>query len=412
MRATEASACRSCGSEALEPILDLGLQPLANALRHADDSEPESRFPLATVLCTSCSLVQLTVSVDPAVLFDTYHYFSSFSTTMLDAMGDLAGRFTRDLGLGDGDLVVEVASNDGYLLRQYLDLGVPVLGIDPAANVAEVAVERGVPTLVEFFGTESASRLRADGVRAQVLHANNVMAHVPDINDFVAGISLLLADDGVAVIETPYIADLVASVEFDTIYHEHVFYYSLTSVVALASRHGLVVSDVERLSIHGGSLRLQLRHGAASGPSRAVTDLLEEEAGAGISDPAYYAAFTGRVEELKQRTVRLLRRLHDGGARLAAYGGAAKGAVLLNHFGIDRQIIEVVVDRNYHKHGLMMPGVGIPIVGTERLTEDRPDYVLLLAWNFADEIIGQQKDYLDGGGAFIVPIPELRIVER
>jgi SAM-dependent methyltransferase len=345
-------------------------------------------------------------------MFDSYHYFSSFSTTMVADMGTLARRLTTDLGLGPDQLVVEVASNDGYLLSHYVDLGVPVLGIDPAANVAKVANERGVPTLVEYFGLETASRLRAEGRRADVLHANNVMAHVPDINDFVAGIATLLADDGVAIIETPYLVDLITSVEFDTIYHEHVFYYSLQAVSTLAARHGLVVADVERLPIHGGSLRIHLRHAAAAQPSAAAVALLEQEADLAVGTPGFYAGFVERVEELKQATLALVRQLRADGSRLAAYGAAAKGTVLLNHFGIDRDLIDFVVDKNHHKHGLLMPGVAIPIADPGRLLLDRPDHVLLLAWNFADEIIGEQAEYLAAGGAFIVPIPELRVVER
>ena len=403
--------CRSCGAAELRPVIDLGAQPLANALRAPADESPEVHIPLAVVFCPACSLAQLSVTVDPSVMFDSYHYFSSYSTTMVADMKALAGRLTDTLGLDGSSLVTEVASNDGYLLRHYIDLGVPVLGIDPAANVAAVAVERGVPTLVEYFGAATAAAIVADHGPSAVLHANNVMAHVPDINDFVAGIAIALADDGVAVIETPYLIDLMASVEFDTIYHEHVFYYSLTAVDALMRRHGLVVADVEHLPIHGGSLRLFVRpEGAAITP--VVGEMLEREATLGVARPAYYEGFARRVAELKTRTVELVRQMHADGSRLAAYGAAAKGAVLLNHFGIDHTLIDFVVDRNDHKHGLLMPGVGVPISGPERLLTDRPDAVLMLAWNFAAEIIDQQAEYLAAGGAFIVPIPELEVVRR
>lgn len=411
MKVTPVSACRSCGTTGLRPVLDLGEQPLANALRSPGDDTPEARCRLATVRCPVCSLVQLDVTVDPETMFDEYHYFSSYSTTMVQDMGGLARRMTDERRLGADSLVVEVASNDGYLLSQYRDIGVPVLGIDPARNVAQVAIDAGVPTLVEYFGTATAERLRSEGRRADVLHANNVLAHVPDVNDFVAGIATLLADSGVAVVETPYVIDLIESVEFDTIYHEHVFYYSLTAVDALARRNGLVVADVEHLPIHGGSLRLFLAPaGVAS--TAAVAARLDVERELGVTEAGFYGGFAERVGALKQETVTLVEKLRREGHRLAAYGAAAKGAVLLNHFGIDHHSIDFVVDRNEHKHGLVMPGVGIPIVATERLLTDRPDYVLLLAWNFAAEIVEQQQAYLDAGGSFIVPVPELEVVTR
>jgi SAM-dependent methyltransferase len=402
-------ACRSCGATDLRPVIDLGTQPLANALRTPGDSSAEPRYRLATVFCPACALVQLDVTVPPETMFDQYNYFSSYSTTMVDEMGRLAKRMCAERELGPDQLVIEVASNDGYLLRQYLDLGVAVQGVDPARNVAEVAIETGVPTMVDYFGTETAERLRSQGMRADVLHANNVMAHVPDINDFVAGIGIVLADQGLAVVETPYVVDLIASAEFDTIYHEHVFYYSLSAVDALVRRHGLVVDDVERLPIHGGSLRLFIVAGSAA-PTGRVADMLEEERRLGVAQDHYYSDFADRVDAVRRSTTALVSRLHDDGHRLAAYGAAAKGTVLLNHFGIDHRLIEFVVDRNEHKHGLLMPGVGIPIEATGRLLSDQPDDVLLLAWNFAEEIIGQQQAYLEAGGSFIVPLPELATV--
>jgi SAM-dependent methyltransferase len=406
---TPIHACRSCGTSSLLPVLDLGRQPLANALRVPGDKQIEATFPLATVVCPSCSLVQLTGTVTPEVMFDRYHYFSSYSTTMVAEMGALAERLTRDRGLGDHSMVVEVASNDGYLLAHYRDLGVPVLGIEPAANVAEVAIAAGIPTRVEYFGLSTAAALVAEGVRAGVLHANNVMAHVPEINDFMAGISMVLADGGVAVIETPYLVDLVDSVEFDTIYHEHVFYHSVTAVDVLARRHGLVVADVEHLAIHGGSLRLFLQR-TGDPVSPAVADALAAEQSLGVTDAAYYAGFAERVADLKHRLRSHVTELVAGGGRVAAYGAAAKGAVLLNHFGIGADLIDFVVDRNPHKQGLEMPGVAIPISPPERLLVDQPDEVVLLTWNFATEIIEQQVEYLSRGGAFVIPIPELKVV--
>jgi SAM-dependent methyltransferase len=390
-------------------VIDLGEQPLANGLLRPDDAEPERRFPLALVRCEGCALVQLTGTVDPKVLFDDYHYFSSFSTTMIDAMRTLAAQTVERTGLGPDSLVVEIASNDGYLLQHYRDLGVPILGIDPARNVAAAATARGIPTEVDYFDLEVAQRLRCQGRVADVIHANNVMAHVPEINSFVAGVAHLLAPDGVAVIETPHLVRMVEGAEFDTIYHEHVFYWSLTSLVPLMARHGLMVSDVERLSIHGGSLRVFVSHLGAV-PTAAVAEVLAEETRLGVAAAPYYLDFADRVAALRAATVSLLRDLRSDGATIAAYGAAAKGTVLLNHFGIDHGLVDFVVDRNPGKQGFLLPGTKIPIVDPARLLADRPDHVLLLTWNFADEIIAQQAAYLAGGGRFIVPIPELRVV--
>lgn len=409
MSFTPIDTCRSCGGGNLHPVVDLGTQPLANALRRPGDDSPEPRYPLALVCCGACSLVQLTGSVSPSELFDTYQYFSSFSTTMLDAMAALASRLIAERGLGPGTLVVELASNDGYLLTNYVERGIPVLGVDPAANVASVAIERGVPTLVAYFGEGVARQVVAEHGRAAVVHANNVLAHVPDVNDFVGGIATLLAPEGVAVIETPYLIRLIEHCEFDTIYHEHVFYYSLSALTALFSRHGLTIVDLEELPIHGGSLRLFVRSDRAE-PSATVAGFLERERAVGVASAEYYADFADRVARLKDRTMALLGSLRAKGHRLAAYGAAAKGTVLCNHFGIGTDLVEFVVDRSPYKQGLLMPGVHLPIGPPELLLQERPDETLLLAWNFADEIVSQQAAYVLAGGRFIVPIPEPRML--
>ncbi len=400
--------CRSCGSGGLALVLDLGEQPLANAYREPDDLSKEARYPLALLRCCACSLVQLTGTVPPRLMFDTYHYFSSYSSTMVDAMRVLAERVTAQRGLMADDLVVEIASNDGYLLKHYLELGIPVLGVEPAQNVAAVAKDSGVPTLTEYFTRSLGSELTASGQAASVIHANNVMAHVPEINDFVAGIAAALRPDGVAIIETPYVVRLVDGREFDTIYHEHVFYYSLTAVVSLVERHGLTVVDVDQVSLHGGSLRLFLQH-AGLPSSRRVEELLKSESERGISTDEYYADLGKRVAQLKSEVTELIHKLRADGATIAAYGAAAKGTVLLNHFGLDHNTIDFVVDRSVHKHGLLMPGVGIPILAAEELVRRRPDYTLLLAWNFADEILEQQHAYRTAGGTFIVPVPTISL---
>jgi C-methyltransferase./Methyltransferase domain./Hypothetical methyltransferase. len=400
--------CRSCASGDLAPVLDLGLQPLANAYREPDDISTQARYPLALLRCRACSLVQLTGTIPPKLMFDTYHYFSSYSSTMVDSMRVLAKRLTAERGLTADDLVVEIASNDGYLLKHYLELGIPVLGVEPAKNVAAVARESGVPTLSEYFTRALGSELAGSGRSASVIHANNVMAHVPEINDFVAGISAALRPDGVAVVETPYLVRFVEDREFDTTYHEHVFYYSLTAVSSLVERHGLTIADVEQIPLHGGSLRLFIQHAGYPSTER-VQQLLRSEQERGVTTDEYYSDFANRVEELKTEVTDLILKLRAEGATIAAYGAAAKGTVLLNHFGLDRDMIDFVVDRSVHKQGLLMPGVGIPILAAEELERRRPDYTLLLAWNFADEILEQQHAYRAAGGTFIIPVPTISL---
>lgn len=413
---TTIGACRACGAVGLVPVLSLGRTPLANALPTRDDlARSEETFPLDLVLCEACSLVQITETVSPETLFRDYVYFSSFSDTMIEHARLLAGRLIAARSLGAASLVMEIASNDGYLLQHYLAAGVPVLGIEPARNVARVAIEeRGVPTLVEFFGRALAARLASEGKRADVLHANNVLAHVADLGGVVAGIRAVLNDaaasPGVAVVEAPYLRDMIDGTEFDTIYHEHLCYFSLTALDALFERHDMRIVDVERLAIHGGSLRIFAVAGRehAAGPN--VTRLRQEEAALGIGERAYYAGFAGRVERLKRELRALLGQLKAEGKRIAAYGASAKGSTLLNYIGVGAETIDFVADRSRHKQGRFTPGTHIPIVGPEELAARAPDYTLLLTWNFADEILRQQSEYRAGGGRFIVPVPDVRVV--
>lgn len=407
-----ANACLVCGRRALVPVMSFGEMPLANALiAEAELGQPEARFPLELVFCESCALLQITEPVDPELLFGEYAYFSSTSTTMLEHAAHLVEHLVRERGLGHGDLAMEVASNDGYLLKHYARMGVPVLGIDPARNVAEQAARQGVETICAFFGEELGRELAAAGRRASVLHANNVLAHVPDVNGVCAGVAHVLADDGVAVIETPYVRDLVERTEFDTVYHEHLFYYSLTALDRLFARNGLRIVDVERIAIHGGSLRVSATRADVQMETRpSVQILLEEEDRLGVTRRGYFEDFADSVRELREELWALLRDLKRRGHRLAAYGAAAKGATLLNSFGIGGDVLEFVADRSFHKQGLYMPGVRLPIVAPEYLLEALPDDVLLLAWNFADEILAQQEEYRRRGGHFIVPIPHPRVV--
>ena len=404
--------CRSCGGGDLETVLSLGETPLANSLVAPDRlDEPEPTFPLDLAFCPACSLVQITETVPPEVLFRDYVYFSSFSDTMLRHATELASELIAERALGPESLVVEAASNDGYLLGIYRSRGVRVLGIEPALNIAAVAQERGVTTIAEFFDSELAARLAAEGTRADVFHAHNVLAHVAGLNDFVGGIAAVLADDGIAVIEVPYVKDMLDRCEFDTIYHEHLCYFSLTALDALVRRHRLALADVQRVPIHGGSLRLRVGHEGATTPSEAVTALLAEERAWGVTELATYRSFGDRVSELGRDLVALLGRLRSDGARIAAYGAAAKGSTLLNVFGIGPETVEFVADRSTHKQGRYMPGVRIPIAAPERLLAEMPDYVLILAWNLADEVIAQQDDYRRRGGRFILPVPVPEVLD-
>jgi hypothetical protein len=330
---------------------------------------------------------------------------------MLRHAEELVGRLITLRCLDDHSLAVEIASNDGYLLQYYHRRGIPVLGIEPAVNVARVAQEeRGIRTLCEFFGEELARQLRERGERADVIHAHNVLAHVANLNGFVHGIQLLLKDDGLAVIEVPYVKDLIDQCEFDTIYHEHLCYFSLTALDRLFRRHALVIQDVERIPIHGGSLRLFVSKTASASQGATARSLLSEETTWGVDRLEFYQGFARRVENLKMALCSLLLGLKRKGKRLAAYGAAAKGSTLLNYFNIGWEILDFVVDRSIYKQGRYMPGVHLPIYPPTELLEAMPDYVLLLAWNFADEIVEQQAEYRRQGGRFIVPVPEVKMV--
>ena len=404
------TGCRSCGCTDLATVLDLGTTPLADRMLYEKQlAEHEPTFPLEVVFCPECALVQIRETVAPEMLFDEdYPYFSSFSTYLLEHSKKNVEEVIAARGLDSGSFVIELASNDGYLLKNYVDHGIPVLGIDPVPALCEAAEKIGVPSRAEFFGLDVARKLAAEGKQADVIHGNNVLAHVADTNGFVAGIAALLKPGGVAVIEFPYVRDLIDHCEFDTIYHEHLCYFSVTAVDHLMRRHGLFLNDVRRLPIHGGSLRLFVEKN--ENPQPGYLALIAEEKELGLDRLDYYRDFAHRVEALKADLAGLLKKLKGEGAHIVAYGAAAKGSTLINYVGIGTELLDFVADKNVHKQGRYMPGVHVPIVAAERIAADNPDYVLLLPWNLESEILAQEQDFRDRGGKFIIPVPTPRIV--
>jgi SAM-dependent methyltransferase len=403
--------CRSCGAKRGSQIIDLGLQPLANNLLSQDDIDSEEpRFPLRVSVCEECWLLQITDLVPPVDLFSDYLYYSSFSDAMLQHAREASHRYIDEFVLNSKSLVVEIASNDGYMLKNFAEASVGCLGIEPAANVAGVAAKAGIETLVEFFGEKLALRLVKEGRCADLVLANNVFAHAPEINDFVAGISKILKPEGCAVLEFPYALDFIENTEFDTIYHEHVYYLGATPLLPLFESHGMDVFRMERIPIHGGSLRIFACPRGGRAKEASVEVILDQESAAGMNSLDYFKGFADRAEKIRTDLNGLLGELGAAGATVAAYGAAAKGATLLNYCQPPPGSIDFIADRSHFKQGRLSPGLHLPIVPAEELASRRPDYCLLLAWNFVDEIMAQQQSYRDAGGQFILPIPEVIIV--
>lgn len=405
--------CRLCGKRLEHTFVDLGMSPLCESFLAADQLDSmEPFFPLHVQVCSNCFLVQLPKFVSPKRIFSEYAYFSSYSTSWVEHAKAYCGMIKDRLGLGAKSLVVELASNDGYLLQHFLPLGVPVLGIEPAANVAKVAVEKGIPTRVAFFGVALARKLVAENMRADLIAGNNVLAQVPDLNDFVDGMRRLLKPEGVITLEFPHLQRLIEGNQFDTIYHEHFSYFSLITIEKLAARHSLKLIDVEELSTHGGSLRVYLAQQASRRqPSKSVAEMLIRERDIGFLNIGTYASFGERVRRTKRKLLEFLIEIKDEGKRVCGYGAPGKGNTLLNYCGIGVDFLDFTVDRNPYKHGRFTPGMHIPIRDVIAIDAARPDYVLILPWNLRDEIVRQMRHIADWGGKFVVPIPKVDCID-
>jgi SAM-dependent methyltransferase len=408
----DAPSCRFCGAPLRLSVVDLGMSPPCQSFVPPDRVREMERFyPLHVFACERCYLVQLEEFVAPEDIFADYAYYSAYSTSWVDHARRYVEMITRRLALGGDDLVVEIASNDGYLLQHFVGSGVNILGVDPAANVALDAEARGVPTLVAFFGAETAARLAGEGRRASLVIGNNVLAQVPDLNDFVEGVRILLRDDGTATFEFPHLLNLLDELQYDTIYHEHFSYFSFATTVEIFEAHGLQVYDVEEIPTHGGSLRVYAQHdGGPREVTDAVPELLRREESHGLRSPERYLRFAEEVKESKRALLELLIRLRRDGKQVVGYGAPGKGNTLLNYCGIRTDLLDYTVDRNPHRQGFFTPGTHIPIHAPERIAETRPDYIVVLPWNLIDEISAQLEYVREWGAQLVVPIPRATIV--
>jgi SAM-dependent methyltransferase len=406
-------SCRFCGATLKTVLVDLGAQPLSNSyLSEADCHKMEPHYSLTTHVCESCWLVQLPAMQTAEHIFSDYLYFSSFSDSWLKHASDYVTAMIARFGYNSSSQVVEIASNDGYLLQYFKAKGVPVLGVEPAANVAKTAEAKGIPSVVKFFGVQTAKELVAEGKSADLLLGNNVLAHVPDLNDFIAGMAHLLAPQGVITLEFPHLEKLINENQFDTIYHEHFSYFSLVTIDRMAKRHGLKVFDVEEIGTHGGSLRVYLcRDDAAHAVTSKVTALLAHERQIGFENIASYAQFAAGVHDTKRKLLSFLIQAKEKGARICGYGAPGKGNTLLNYCGIGTDFLDFTVDRNPYKHGRYTPGMHIPIYPVEVINEIKPDYLFILPWNLKNEIVAQMRHIGDWGGKFIVPIPSVHVID-
>ena len=405
------STCRFCSTPLTHTFCDLGMSPLSNSYIAADELQAEEQFyPLHAYVCGACFLVQLDEFASPQEIFSDYAYFSSFSDSWLEHCKDYTQLMQSRLGLDESSLVVEIASNDGYLLQYFVDAGIPVLGVEPAANVAAAAEDKGILTIVKFFGTETARELVGACQQADLLLGNNVLAHVPDINDFVAGMAIALKPGGVITMEFPHLLQLIQNNQFDTIYHEHFSYLSLLSVEQIFARHGLQVFDVDEIPTHGGSLRICARLAGNELVIDNIVALRKKEADGGLSNLDTYTAFGEKAQEIKRSLLDFLSAAKREGKRVAAYGAPAKGNTLLNYCGVRQEFIDFTVDRNPAKQNRFLPGTHLPVYAPEKLSDTKPDYVLILPWNIKDEIMDKMQHIRDWGGKFVVPIPKVEVL--
>lgn len=412
-----APECRFCAEPLTHVLCDLGMSPLANSYVSFDNSQnAEKIYPLKVWVCSRCLLAQLESFESPDAIFSDYLYFSSFSTSWVDHAKRYCEMMTARFGYNEASQIIEIASNDGYLLQHFKARGVPVLGIEPAANVAKVAWEdKQIPSVVKFFGVETARELVATGKSADLLLGNNVLAHVPDINDFVGGLKIALKPDGVITFEFPHLQRLIDENQFDTIYHEHFSYLSFLAMEKVFSHHGLTLFDVEQLPTHGGSLRIFARHSENDGAAFATTDRVGEmrrqETEFGLTRMEIYTAFGEKVKATKRKLLKFLIEAKEAGKTIVGYGAAAKGVTLLNYCGVSNDLVDYVVDKSPYKQNHYMPGVRIPIHGPEKILETKPDYVLILPWNLRKEIMGEMACISEWGGRFVVPIPEVTVLD-
>lgn len=407
----EVKECRSCGFRLPEPFINLGLQPLANSYRDPKDMSIELAYPLAVCFCINCCLVQLTHNITPSSMFSDYAYFSSYSESFLKHAEQMADDITHDFNLTNTSKVLEIGSNDGYLLQFFKNKGISVLGVDPASNIAAVANDKGIKTINKFFGSEVVAEITSDFGQADVIIGNNVLAHVSDIKDFVKSVYRCLKIEGVAIFEFPYLGNLIENTEFDTIYHEHTFYYSVTALRHLFNEAGLSIFDITTQDLHGGTIRIYVqRNSNQYRLSYDYRDLIAEEESKGLTNIEYFRSFGNKVKRLRYNLLDLLNTLKLNGRKLAAYGAPAKGNTLLNYCGVDTNLIQFTVDISPHKQGKLLPGSRIPILDRVQLINQNIDYAVLLPWNWSDEIIKQQEEYMTKGGRFIIPIPAPTII--
>ena len=407
------ATCRFCSSSLKHTLVDLGMSPLCESYLTADQlNQMEAFYPLHVYVCAECFLVQLEEYVSPNDIFSEYAYFSSFSDSWLQHSKNYTDLMVERFGINPKSFVVELASNDGYLLQYFVQKGISVLGVEPAANVAKSAIEKGVPTLIKFFGEKLAREMVNEGKGADLIIGNNVLAQVPDLNDFVKGMKILLKPGGVITMEFPHLMRLIEENQFDTIYHEHFSYFSFIAVEKIFSYHGLNLFDVEKLTTHGGSLRIYASHrdDNTNPVGERVTNLKKREVAGGLTSLNYYFSFGEKVKETKRKLLEFLIKVKREGKSVCGYGAPGKGNTLLNYCGIRTDFLEYTVDRNPYKHGKFTPGTHIPIFPPDKIQETRPDYLFILPWNFKDEIMKQMSYIRDWGGQFIVPIPEVKVL--